>query len=94
MKPYSFTIFQLSQRFFHQHMLKNYCELHHFIHLKLPYGILISEIALPKHSQPTLAKNMLKPPRRHARSAHMDYINLRTEIAGMGGAKMHIARAY
>ena len=38
----------------------------------LQHARLISEIASPKHSQSTLAKNMLKPPRRHARSAHMD----------------------
>ena len=38
----------------------------------LQHALLISEIASPKHSQSTPAKNMLKPPRRHARSAHMD----------------------
>ena len=79
LKPSSFTIFQMSQRLFHQHMLKYYGELHHFIHLKLPYGILISEIALPKQALSTLARNVLKPPRRHARSAHMD--NHKTQLA-------------
>ena len=39
----------------------------------LQHALVISEIASPKHSRSTLAKNMLKPPRRHARSAHMDY---------------------
>ena len=40
--------------------------------IMMQHALLISEIASPKHSQSTLAKNMLKPPRRHARSAHMD----------------------
>ena len=39
----------------------------------LQHALLIIEIASPKHSQSTLAKNMLQSPRRHARSAHMDY---------------------
>ena len=41
----------------------------------MAYDILLAEIASPKHVQSTLAKFMLKPPRRHARSAHMDNAN-------------------
>ena len=46
----------------------------------LQHARLISEIASPKHSQSTLAKNMLTPPRRHARSAHMDYGRLKRTL--------------
>ena len=65
--------------FFSFHSL-NFNNIHEMLHtlidktneIVLQHALLISEIASPKHSQSTLAKNMLKPPRRHARSAHMD----------------------